>query len=190
MQESRIDDNWNIDGSRDLSDSWTGFTQFTFLDEKPPDGYTWSGEQTDKTASDIQARSFMARTLDGRRSKKGHMKNPKLDNARRLRGIYFIDPEDKEFKETIRNARRKLETPMAPAMPCKTCKKSKKGETRGKTSVFKSKICVYSWNPVNLQDRVWKNLYRIVMRTTLLETETIHYNIIIWYTNLFLCLKP
>ena len=24
-QEKRIDDYWNIDGSRDLSDSWTGF---------------------------------------------------------------------------------------------------------------------------------------------------------------------
>ena len=43
MQESRIDDCWNIDGSRDLSDSWTGFTQFTLLSEKPPDGYMWSG---------------------------------------------------------------------------------------------------------------------------------------------------
>ena len=30
---------------------------------------------------------------------------------RRLRGIYFIDPEDKEFKETIKNVRKKLETP-------------------------------------------------------------------------------
>ena len=30
---------------------------------------------------------------------------PQLDNARKLRGIYFIDPEDKEFKETIKNAR-------------------------------------------------------------------------------------
>ena len=38
MQDSRIDDYWNIDGPRDLSDSWTGFTQFTLLDEKPPDG--------------------------------------------------------------------------------------------------------------------------------------------------------
>ena len=28
-QEKRIDDYWHIDGSRDLSDSWTGFTQFT-----------------------------------------------------------------------------------------------------------------------------------------------------------------
>ena len=43
MQESRIDDYWNIDGSRDLSDCWTGFTQFTLLEEKPPDGYLWSG---------------------------------------------------------------------------------------------------------------------------------------------------
>ena len=38
-QERRIDDYWNIDGSRDLSDSWTGFTQFTLLEEKPPDIY-------------------------------------------------------------------------------------------------------------------------------------------------------
>ena len=44
-QETRIDDYWNIDGSRDLSDPWTGFTQFTLLDEKAPDGYTWSGER-------------------------------------------------------------------------------------------------------------------------------------------------
>ena len=45
-----------------------------------------------------------------------------LDNARKLRGIYFIDPEDKEFKETIKNARKKLETSVAPAMPCKILK--------------------------------------------------------------------
>ena len=33
-QEKRIDDYWNVDGSRDLSDPWTGFTQFTLLEEK------------------------------------------------------------------------------------------------------------------------------------------------------------
>ena len=47
-----------------------------------------------------------------------------LENARKLRGIYFIDPEDKEFKETIKNARKKLETSVAPAMPCKIMKKN------------------------------------------------------------------
>ena len=55
-QEKRIDDYWNDDGSRDLSDHWTGFTQFTLLSEKPPDGYMWSGV--------IQAWSIMARTLE------------------------------------------------------------------------------------------------------------------------------
>ena len=46
-----------------------------------------------------------------------------------------------------------------------------------------------SWKPVNPQDCVWKNLYRI-MRTMLQERGTIHYKITIWYTNLFVCLKP
>ena len=47
-----------------------------------------------------------------------------LDNARKLRGICFIDPEDKEFKETIENVRKNLETSIAPAMPCKIMKKN------------------------------------------------------------------
>ena len=47
-----------------------------------------------------------------------------LENARKLRGIYFIDPEDTEFKETIKNARKKLETSVALAMPCKIVKKN------------------------------------------------------------------
>ena len=46
-----------------------------------------------------------------------------------------------------------------------------------------------SWKPVNPQDCVWKNLYQIIMRTMLQEEGTIHYNITIWYTNLFLCIK-
>ena len=29
-----------------------------------PDGYTWSGGEIDEKAADIQARSFMARTLE------------------------------------------------------------------------------------------------------------------------------
>ena len=63
-QERRIDDYWNIDGSRDLSDYWTGSTQFTLLEEKPPDGKMWSWEEINEKTADIQARSFMARTLE------------------------------------------------------------------------------------------------------------------------------
>ena len=69
----------------------------------------------------------MARALEGKHAKlkqKQKFVNEKfhLENARELRGIYFIDPEDKAFKETIKNARKKLETSVALAMPCKAMK--------------------------------------------------------------------
>ena len=64
-----------------------------------------------------------------------------LENERKLRGIYFIDPENKEFKETIKNARKKLETSVAPAMPCKIMKKNCGS---GGSNKIKNKTCVYS----------------------------------------------
>ena len=146
-QEKRIDDYWNIDGSRDLSDPWTVFTQFTLLEEKAPDGYMWSGGKIDEKTAYIQARSSMARALEvnGKaRQAEGEAKvsNEKLhlENARKLRGIYFIDPEDTEFKETIKNARNKLETSVAPAMPCKIMKNCGSGAS----NKIKNKTCVYS----------------------------------------------
>ena len=62
-----------------------------------------------------------------------------LDNARKLRGNYFIDLRTRSSKKPL-GMREKMETPMAPVMPCKTCKKSKHGETRSKTNDFKSKL--------------------------------------------------
>ena len=103
--------------------------------------------ETDKNAANIQARSFMARTLD-ENGKNVQLKErqtwsrekPKLDNARKLRGVYFIDPEDEEVKLTIKNARNNLETPMAPALPCKTSKEQSAWVTRSKTNEIKSKL--------------------------------------------------
>ena len=43
MLEKNMDDYWNVDGDRELSDTWTRFTRFTILKAKPPDGYTWPG---------------------------------------------------------------------------------------------------------------------------------------------------
>ena len=47
------------------------------------------------------------------------IEKPKLDNARRLRGISFLEPDDEEFKRTMKNARRKLEISMPAAMLCR-----------------------------------------------------------------------
>ena len=194
-QEKRIDDDWNIDGSRDLSDLWTGFTQFTLLEEKPPRRiYVVRGEINEKTAY-IQARSFMARTLEdnGKNAKlkeKQKWSNEKLhlDDARRLRGIYFIDPEDKEFKETVKNARKKLETPVAPAVPAKFSRTIRIVGVVHSINLNQKNLRV-SWKLVNIQDCVWENHYRLIMKTTLQEKDTIHYTITIWFTNLFLCLR-
>ena len=139
MQERRIDDCWNINGSGDLSDLWTGFTQFTLLEEKPPDGYMWSGRRL--TRKQLTSRpdhlwpelwTKLGRNAQLKERQKWSNEKLKLDNARKLRGISFIDLEDKEFKGTIMIARKKLEMPMALAMPCKASKKGKHGATRGK----------------------------------------------------------
>ena len=65
--------------------------------------------ETDKTAGVTSRQDYLWTELWtklGRNAKlkerqKWSHEKPKLDNARRLRGIYFTDPEDKEFKETI-----------------------------------------------------------------------------------------
>ena len=82
----------------------------------------------------------MGRNAKQKEKQKWSHEKLQLDNAWKLRGIYVIDLEDKEFKESIKNARKKLETPMAPAMPCKASKKGKHGATRGKTNEIKSKL--------------------------------------------------
>ena len=109
-----------------------------------------------------------------------------LENARKLRGIYFIDPEDKEFKETIKNDRKKLETPIASAMLCKIMKKNV-GVVH--PTKLKQNLRVF-WKLMNLQECVWEIRYRIIMETILQEKVKIHYSTTIWFTNLFLCLKP
>ena len=103
--------------------------------------------ETDKKTGDIEARlvwpelwTKLGRNAQLKERQKWSHEKPKLDNARKLRRIYFIDPEDKEFKETIKNARKNLETPMAPAMPCKIMKNCGSGAS----NKIKNEICVHS----------------------------------------------
>ena len=123
------------------------FHSVTLLEENPPDGYMWSNARLTRRQLTSRPNHLwpelwikMRRNANLKEKHKWSDEKPKLDNARRLRRIYFIDPEDKEFKETIENARKKMETPMAPAIPCKTSKTCKQGTTRGKTNEIKSKL--------------------------------------------------
>ena len=60
----------------------------------------------------------MSQAAQRREEQQRALEKPKLDKARKLRGIYFIDPEGIEFKETMKNARKKVELPVEAAMPC------------------------------------------------------------------------
>ena len=153
-QEKRIDDYWNIDGSRDLSDPWTGFTQFTLLEGKPPDGYTWSAgrlmrKQQTSRPDHLWPELWKSMGKHAKLKEKQKWSEDKihLENARKLRGIYFIDPEDTEFKETIKNARKKLETSVAPAMPCKMLKNCGSG---GSDKIQTKLACILEAGPPGL----------------------------------------
>ena len=50
------------------------------------------------------------------------MKSSMLKTIENCEGSISSTPEDTEFKETIKNARKKLETSVAPAMPCNIMK--------------------------------------------------------------------
>ena len=116
----------NKDGDRELSVTWTGFTRFTLLKEIPPDGFSWSGrrltrKQTTSRPDKLwpEMWKLMSDASKRKEMQKWAIEKPKLDNATRLRGIFFIDLDDEEFKRTMETARKKLEIPMPAAMLCR-----------------------------------------------------------------------
>ena len=130
--------------------------------------------ETDKKVVNNQARSFMARTLDKIGKKcwaEGEAKmvqwKPKLGNARRFRGIYFIDHEDKELKKPSRLQDKQQTVSM---------------ETPVVNSMISNQDWRVFWKPVNPQDCVWKTLYGNIMKTILQEKGAIHHSILIWFT--------
>ena len=60
------------------------------------------------------------------------MKRPNSIMPENYEEFNFIDPEDQEFKETM-----KLETPLAPAMPSKTGKSNQNCGHGGKSNEIK-----------------------------------------------------
>ena len=132
-----------------LSDAWTGFTRFVLLKERPPEGYTWSRwrltrKQTTSRPDDVwpDLWKFMSDAAKKKAKQRWAIEKPKLDNARQLRGIFFIEPNDKEFKLTMKAARRKLDVPIPAAMSCKIPTKNS-GETHRNVGKRKTKYaCV------------------------------------------------
>ena len=59
LQESRIDDYWNVDANRSFSDSWLGFTKFAFLNGKTSKGKLWSWVRLTKIQATTRSKFFV-----------------------------------------------------------------------------------------------------------------------------------
>ena len=115
-QEKRIDDYWNIDGSRDLYDYWTGFTQFTLFDEKALDGYTWSRKRL--TRNSLHPRQITY----GQNSGAKWERNAKLKENQKWSHENFNSITHENCEGSISSTRRT------------------NGVTRGKSNEIKSKL--------------------------------------------------
>ena len=112
MLEKQIEDYWNVDGKKKNC--------------QIHGGYTWSPgrltrKQTTSRLDDMwpDVWKFMSDTAKTKAKQRWAIEKRKLDNARQLRGIFFIEPNYEEFKLTVKAVRRKLEVPILAAMPGK-----------------------------------------------------------------------
>ena len=95
-----------------------------------------------------------------------------------MRGICFIDPEDTEFKETIKNARKKLETSVALAMPCKIVKNCGSGAS----NKIQTKLAWILEADESTRLRMGNSIPHH-HDDLLQEKVNIHYSITMWFTN-------
>ena len=109
VQEKSIGDYWNVDGDRELSDTWTGFTRFTVLNEKTT-GWVYlvrveTRKQTTSRPDTLwpEIWKHMSDAAKKKAKQRWAIEKPKLENARQLRGTFFIEPNDEEFKLALQN---------------------------------------------------------------------------------------
>ena len=114
----------------------------------------------------------MSEAVKPKEKQKWAIEKPKLDSARKLRGDYFIDSADEEFKDIMTNARRKLEFPMPAAIPCKTRREEHKKPAASRKIVRQNTPALLK--PANLRETVRKKLFIKVIKIILQEEELIH----------------
>ena len=89
--------------------------------------------------------------------------------------IYFIDPDDDEFKDIMKNARRKLEVPIPAAVPCKT-QREKNSEKQCETKY----ACTVEADE-SMRGSAWMDLFTSIMKIIWQEkgiNSLMHYNLV------------
>ena len=113
-----VNDYWNVDSCKHVSDSWRGFTKFTLLKENPSSTQQDTcgpGKEIDKDSNNFQTFfdvwpevwTKIGKAAQNREKQAWAKEKPNLDNARTLRGIFFIHPDDQESSEFINKRKKK-----------------------------------------------------------------------------------
>ena len=156
-----MDGHWNVDGDRNQSVLWSGFTQFTLLREKPPDGRALSGERLTK----IQATSrpdhlwpeiWSGRSEEAQRRDKQQwsIEKPKLDNARKVEARLLLSIRKMwSSKKPWKKVRNKLEA----AMPCNVQKHQRRESCGKESDNRRPKVCMHRGSSWIYEKAVGKN---------------------------------
>ena len=91
----------------------------------------------------------MTKAAQGKEKQHRATEKPKLDNARKLRSTYFIDPDDMEFKK---NTREELESSMESALSCKVQNLGHEKLVAKTNPTLADRNMHTSWKPTNLRE--------------------------------------
>ena len=153
----------HVDGKRESSDAWTGFTRFVLLNEKPPDRDTWSGWRLTRQAAHVEAYVGCTQTkIEGKVSQQ----ETKDQKCQKITGIFFSERDDEKLKQTMKKPWRKLEIPMSAAMPCKTPVNCR-GETCSSIGKRKTKYACFVDDDEFMRIRDWREYGNGIMITSL-----------------------
>ncbi|MHC4952052.1 MAG: integrase catalytic domain-containing protein, partial [Planctomycetota bacterium] len=135
-EENQINDYWNVQGNRVLSDNWVGKTNIPILRKPPPKGWTVIYGRPTKIQETQRPGNLWPeiwRDLSESKKKKAiedwKIEEPLQREARDLRGLYVIAKEDyEEYDAILKDLKEKLKLEKPPLMPVLA---AERGETPG-----------------------------------------------------------
>ena len=115
----------------------------------------------------------MLKQLNEEKCSNGPSRNRKLDNARKLRGIFFLIRKDIEFRETMNNARKNWSCPWKQPCPVRS-RTTSAGNPAGKESgQSQIKVRMHRGSSRGYEKAFWKDCLKI-MNIACQERDSIH----------------
>ena len=150
------------------------FRKIHFFGWKTTGWYSWSGWdwQESKQPTDTlwpEIRKDKSEASKFKEKQKWAIEKPKLDNARRLRGVYFIAPADDEFKDIMKKKKKRAWKAGSSDASCNALLRLNVRST-GKLVALKRRarqVTLVLLKPMDLWRNAWKDLLTRIMKIIL-----------------------